>query len=191
MRILILGLILICGSSVQAQHTKKQSKLATIRFQSLNSVGVQWGERTAGHILYSANGIHYKGWFMGVGTGIDYYQFRSIPLLLDIRKKILAKENTPFAYAAAGRHFTWQTKEAKAANRFDLGGTLYYDVGVGYQLPLNDKLKMIFTLGISEKEVIEEYNTMPWSSVWPLPPQALQKQEHQFRRIAFKIGLGF
>jgi len=191
MRTLLLSLILICGSRLQAQHTITQNKPATVRFQSLNSVGVQWGEKTAGHILYSANGIHYKGWFAGVGTGIDYYQFRSIPLVLDIRKKILAKENTPFAYAAAGRHITWQTKEAKASNRFDLEGTWYYDLGAGYQLPLNDKLKMIFTLGVSEKKVIEEYNAMPWSSVWPLPPQALQKREHQFRRIAFKIGLGF
>jgi hypothetical protein len=87
-----------------------------------------------------------KAGLQAVGTGIDYYQFRSIPLVLDIRKKILAKENTPFAYAAAGRHITWQTKRLKQPNRFDLEGTWYYDVGAGYQLPLNDKLKMIFTL---------------------------------------------
>ena len=187
----LIGLFLICCSIVQAQNAIHPPKPSPFRFHSMNMVGVQWGKENAGHMLYSANGIGYRTWFAGIGTGIDFYQFRSIPLVLDIRKAILKNEKTPFIYVAGGKHFTWLSKEVKDPNSSGLKGSWYYDAGAGYQLPLNHQLNMVFTLGISEKKMTEEYDVMPWSSVWPRPPQAIQKREYNFRRIAFKIGLGF
>src|SRR5881227_3562178 len=76
-----------------------KSNNSGIKFQGEVQVGPLDGQRGTYMQLQSVNGISYKGYFIGLGTGLDYYFMRSIPLFLQLKKKLLNKNNTPFIYA--------------------------------------------------------------------------------------------
>src|SRR5687768_15390308 len=105
--IFILTLLFIfCTGIATAQ--KNEKKGCSCSFQSLLNIGLLEGQESSEFQIQTINGIQYKGWFAGIGAGVDYYRFRSIPLFLDIRKNILNKNFTPFIYADAGIHFPWK-----------------------------------------------------------------------------------
>jgi len=65
---LIIGLLLI--TSAQGQ----------VRFSSVNVMGVGSGSNGESFVLSTINGISKDKWFTGVGVGLDYYRYRSIPV---------------------------------------------------------------------------------------------------------------
>src|SRR3954471_10659348 len=73
-----------------------------IKFQAEVQVGPLDGQRGTYIQLQSVNGVSYKGYFLGIGTGLDYYFMRSIPLFLELKKNLFNKGNTPFIYADGG-----------------------------------------------------------------------------------------
>ena len=88
---IVLVLAVFCNcSSLFAQ--KKEWK-----FGSQNYAGITEGESGTGLQLQTINGFRYKTWFTGVGTGIDYYFQRSIPLFLSV-SKFLAPGKLPLYF---------------------------------------------------------------------------------------------
>jgi len=191
MKLLFLCLLVFSFSFVKAQENTDKPKNTKLRFRSINTMGVLAGENPPEPLLQTVNGLNYKTWFAGIGTGIDYYVERSIPVFLDVRKAISNNVKAPFIYVAAGKHFAWHTEKPASWISSGMQGKWYYDAGAGYQVPLSSKMQMILSAGYSCKKMTEEVNTMPWVSAWPPPHGAIQEREHIFRRLAFKMGLQF
>ena len=106
------------------------------RFQSNMQFGLLEGEQGSAFQLQTINGVQHKTWFAGLGVGLDYYHTRSIPLFLNVRKEIFKGEKTPFVYASGGYHFPWLRAEDKDWYITETKGGLYFDAGIGYQVPV-------------------------------------------------------
>ena len=65
-------------------------------FSSQNYVGLLEGEQKSKLQLQTMNGIKYRTWFIGLGTGIDWYYLRSIPIFLSLNRDFLQKKNRNF-----------------------------------------------------------------------------------------------
>ena len=172
-------------SGAYAQEKKEEH----LSFHSIFQEGIVTGESGTVLQLQLINGIRYKTFFAGAGAGLDYYYERSIPVFLDLRKRIIDKSSAPFLYADGGYAFLWQ--KTKDAYQMDRRGGLFYELGAGYEIEVCRKLKLLLCAGYSYKGLSKTINKMPWLSVWPPPPNALDKYDYSLRRISFKAGFRF
>jgi hypothetical protein len=90
----ILGFLVI-SSICHAQ------KNAAWQFHSINQLGLLEGQIGSAFQIQTINGAQYKSWFGGIGIGLDYYRFRSIPLFLDFRKDF-GKKISSFLFMQMG-----------------------------------------------------------------------------------------
>src|SRR5437773_4082956 len=83
-------------------------------FSSQNYIGILEGEHGSKFQLQTINGIKLKTWFVGLGTGIDWYYRRSIPLFFSLNKDFFKKGNRNFYFAAdGGVNFPWKDETYK------------------------------------------------------------------------------
>jgi hypothetical protein len=105
--------------------------------------------------LQAIAGFRLKPLYLGLGTGIDYYRFRTVPLFAALKKDI--GRSPAFLYSDIGYHFDWLTEANKNHNQFNSTGNydggLYYDIGIGARF--NKKSPDGFTLsaGYSAKHM--------------------------------------
>ncbi len=64
------------SSSAYTQKSK-------VKFNSLNMFGVAAGESRPSGLFQTVNGVRYKNWFAGIGAGLDYYSYRTIPVFFE------------------------------------------------------------------------------------------------------------
>jgi hypothetical protein len=188
MRKEIFTTILLIGF-IAGETTAQEKKDEHLSLYSIFQEGIVTGESGTVLQLQLINGIRYKTFFAGAGAGLDYYYERSIPVFLDLRKKIFDKLSAPFLYADGGYAFLRQ--KTRDAGQMDSHGGLFYELGAGYEVHLYKKLKLLLCAGYSYKGLSKTINKMPWLSVWPPPPNALDKYEYSLRRISFKAGFRF
>ena len=153
-------LLCLIGANCMAQNNTRTDRPVTItplQFHSINQLGFLEGEVGSAFQIQTINGLQYKSWFAGIGAGIDYYRFRSIPLFIDLRKEFGSSPNRFFVYTGAGMNFIWLTDQQKrdfvadhyGANDFSNG--LYFDAGIGYKIKLDNNIAMIISPGFSYK----------------------------------------
>jgi len=181
MQKIFVGIALLLQLSASAQ--------SKIKFRSINQLGLLAGASSNEVQLHTINGISYKAFFAGIGAGFDNYYFKTVPLFLDLRKNIYNKKQTPFVYADIGINFPEDREKVESQwqrSKFNKG--VYYDVGIGYQIPLAGKLSLNMSLGYSLKEM-EEIRVY---SVWGNPNDTFKEYyDYKFRRATIKLGLSF
>ena len=182
---IIIVLVRLAAGGAFAQKEREEH----LSFHSIFQEGIVTGESETALQIQFVNGIRYKTFFAGAGAGLDYYYERSIPVFLDLRKKIFDKLSAPFLYADGGYAFLWQKE--KDVYQMDSHGGLFYELGVGYEIQTYKKLKLLLCAGYSYKSLSKTINKMPWLSVWPPPPNALDKYDYSLRRISLKAGFRF
>jgi hypothetical protein len=177
-----------------AQHAKKTG--SPFSFRSINLVGMTEGDEGTAFQLQTINGAQYKGWFAGLGVGLDYYGTRSVPLFLDLRKDILNRKNTPFVYANAGVNYVWQTtSEKNIYSKSSFDSKLYYDFGIGYKAGIGRNNALLLSLGYSEKDILEKMSSYVWpvaiytSAVYVKPTE--DRYSYTLRRLSLKFGWEF
>ncbi len=154
--------IIVFCLSLQAKVWAQKTEGNKIRFHSINQFGIIAGASDANLQLQTINGIEKATWFVGIGTGIDYYYSRSIPLFLDIRKNVFSTQKTPFIYADGGYNFAWfSTKDEKSGSGGEKQAGAYYEAGIGYLIPVFKKNGILFSAGYSCKYMSETVNVMP------------------------------
>lgn len=109
-RLLFFALFICLSGLVSAQQ---KTKTCPWQFHSINNVGLLEGQTGSAFQLQSINGMQYKSWYAGIGLGLDFYRYRTIPLFLDIRKEFGSGSNKFFAYADGGVNFVWLTDNEK------------------------------------------------------------------------------
>ena len=183
-------LIMVCAVYIQAQQ-----KTSNYKFQSFNSVALLNGENEVSAGLQSVNGIQKGNWFGGIGVGLDYYLYRTVPLFADLRYEYGKKKNKFFAYADAGINFQWVEKfiddrvfiweGTNSTNKYYNG--VFTDAGLGYTVGMKKGMGLILSLGYSQKTLKQTTTYQDWRT------QEWQTDEYHYKlnRIVIKAGWRF
>lgn len=182
MRLLFQLVLLLLSMQASAQNK-------SFSFQSSVQVGLLEGEVGSAFQLQTVHGFRYKTWFGGLGAGLDYYHSRTIPLFLSFRKAFSSGVKTPFVYANGGYNFPWLREQDESWYESTSDGGLYYDAGVGYQLPVLKNSALFFTLGYSQKNFSITQKD-GWMGIWPMPSPT-HVFDYQLRRLSIQTGLRF
>src|SRR5689334_8657847 len=105
-KIILILTIAIVPFAVKAQETVEKKK-DKFRFSSQNYAGILEGESGTSLQVQTINGLRYKTWFAGVGTGLDYYYQRTIPLFLSVSKFLSSTKVPLYFNGDAGINFIW------------------------------------------------------------------------------------
>ena len=187
----IFALLLCCTLPLMmyAQPAKKTKPGCGCSFSSINQAGLLEGDNGHSGMMQTINGFRYKTWFTGVGVGLDYYHFRTIPLFIDVRKDLFNKLNTPFFYGDAGIHIPWVLEKEKTwIGRSDYNRGFYYDAGVGYSVNIGKSRALLFSGGISLKKIRETRHYDVVCVTFPCPMQS-ERYDFTLRRFSLKAGL--
>lgn len=183
----LVGLLLLVGLAVSAQ--KKLQLSSTLQ------AGLLEGERGTAFQLKTVNGVGYKTWAAGIGVGIDYYYSRSLPLFLELRKSFGAAQKAPFVYIDGGANFPWMKAAEKEGNFKKATPGLYYDAGIGYQIPVLKSSLLFFSAGYSQKAFAATYSgyAYPYPTFIDFAPVPVQdyRNNYTLRRISIQTGLRF
>ena len=185
----IFFIVIVLMRFITGEANAQEKKKEHLSLHSIFQEGIVTGESGTALQLQVINGIRYKTFFAGAGAGLDYYYERSVPIFLDLRKKIFNKSSAPLLYVDGGYAFLWQ--KTKDAGQTDSHGGLFYELGAGYEIQIYKKLRLLLCAGYSYKGLSKTINKMPWLSVWPPPPNALDKYDYSLRRISLRAGFSF
>ena len=183
-----LGIIFLVLSTVASAQKNIKPK-----FTSINQFGIVWGATDDALQLQTINGFSYKTWSAGVGIGLDYYLERTVPLFLDLRKSVFSRKQTPFIYADMGVSMPW-VKANKDVTWYssDYSHGLYYDLGVGYKLPIHKNLNGSVSFGYTQKKLREERkNEMMFFDFSPYGHNSIEHYNYTLRRFSLKLGVIF
>ncbi|MDQ3279760.1 MAG: hypothetical protein M3Q06_15645 [Bacteroidota bacterium] len=182
-RILQLALVLFC---VQASAQTKP-----LRYGGNVQAGLLEGEVGSTFQLQTVNGIQYKTWFAGLGVGLDYYHTRTLPLFTAFRKDWKGGAKTPFVYVNSGYNFPWLRDRDKSWGETNTEGGLYFDAGIGYQLPVLKTSALFFSAGYSEKHFSITRTDGYYIDIWPRPDPRKTVTAYSLRRLSIQTGLRF
>ncbi len=164
-----------------------------MHFSSTNTLGLLVGGSGEGAAVQTINGVRYKSWNFGIGTGIDWYGIRSIPLVADVRRSFTNKKYKPFVYGNAGINFPWESGYGYSVG-FSSIETSYKnafcgELGLGYKVSLKNQTAITMSAGFSYKEIkVQETNIV---SGIPGFSKSTSLYEYYYRRIAIRMGFSF
>jgi len=182
--------------TVQAQQIKSKAAFSV----SAQTALLNGDNHVNGQFLMSA-GFKKSGWFIGAGSGFDYYKYRTVPVFADVKKYFGKGNRQLFVYANAGTNVAWPTANQKnlrtgagwwgwssPSNSLFKNG-IYTDLGVGYTL-FNSKHRGFFTaLGYSTKTLTEVYDEQIWNGTTSVMTK--RTLDYTMNRILFRIGYKF
>lgn len=151
----IVLLILFCGSCCTAIAQKK------VYFSSNTNIGLLAGEAQTTTSFQTINGIKIDKWRLGIGTGIDNYGIKSIPLIIDMMRDFGTKKWQQIVYANGGLDFPLYNdyfRGTSTANRFNnytykLYNSFCGEAGVGLSHSITKKCSLTITAGFSYKQL--------------------------------------
>ncbi len=166
------------------------------KFSTQNYVGIVAGSRETELQVQTINGLSYKKWFTGIGSGIDWYFLRSIPVFVSAERSIsiTAKRKLYFS-SAAGANFPWKNEGyynyywGWDASKMYPG--FYWNAGFGYKIAVgkqNDAI--LFHLGYSNK-FYKEKVTSVYPCLIPPCPENTETFKYNLRALSLKLGWGF
>lgn len=178
--------VLFSCTQIVAQHETPGNKW---KFNSVNQAGLLQGESQAAFNLQSVNGLRRGNFFGGVGTGLDYYKYRSIPLFAEGRKYFGNTASQFFIYGDAGTNFVWQEKSMSVYDAKQMYRPGFYGgAGIGYKAGLKNGMGITLSAGYTYKKIIEvqdEVNFCPFVGPCITSPETYR---YNLNRILFQIG---
>lgn len=184
----ILLFILFNLSFIQSTKAQKPG----LRFSSTTSVGIVTGESESALIIETINGIKFSKWFAGVGAGLDYYQYNSLPIFVNGRR-YFDKSNRAFVYGNAGFSIPLKNVPKPELGFFTdyyFSGGIYAGGGVAYSLPLKNRTSMTFSIGYSYKE-LEMHSNVKICGIIPPCREEQSRYDLNYGMIVIKMGIGF
>jgi hypothetical protein len=180
----LIVIFLFITTLLQAQEKKAS-------FEGSVQAGLLEGQQGSALHFGAAGGARIHTWSTTLGTGLDFYGVRSIPLYLTVQKNIFNRQQTPFVYAGGGYHFPWVPTNYKDSwGEYKTTGGLYYNAGIGYQLQALKKAALFFTAGFSFKQFSEETRATYMCLNGPCP-EYYEKTEFGLKRLSVTTGLRF
>ena len=164
-----------------------------VQFEMTVLAGPTDGERGTSAQIEVIPSIKYKGYYIGVGTGVDYYFIRTIPVFLELKKVFTPNTNSVFVYADAGLDYPWPSNNNKLMQgQMDLSNGHRLAGGIGYQISVFKKTFLQLSAGYSYKQ-LKQY-VQGWVTIYD--PRVdwfdfTQHYNYKLNRLAFNIGLSF
>ncbi|RXK62346.1 hypothetical protein ESA94_04860 [Lacibacter luteus] len=188
----IFCLLLMAPLFVYAQVNQQKQKAMPLKFETIVQTGLLVGDNAESATLQAIAGMRHKKWYAGVGTGLDFYLQRSVPLFADVRYDFSAKRKTFFLYGDAGVNFAW-TKNKEQQNIIDQTPGLFTDAGIGLKIATKKQDAFLISVGYSHKQLEETQKGFSWwSIIGPGVDYASElKYNYSFNRIAIKFGFVF
>ena len=166
-----------------------------ISFSTQNYAGLLEGANGSALQLQTINGMKYKTFFAGLGTGLDWYYQRSIPFFLSLNKEFFNKNKKSIYIAAnVGLNFPWREKtpddwDYGAYGKYHSGS--YWSSGIGYRIGVgknNDAV--LLQLGYSYKHLSEKITSvLPCFN--PPCPENTERYDFYLRRLSVMLGWSF
>lgn len=192
MKKISLSLLLCCCCllSVWAQDNKKKN----YPFHSINSLALINGSNGVSIAMQTVNGFTKGPWFAGIGLGLDYYQYRTVPFFADVRYAYGPKKNKFFIYSDAGINFSWVQDyfydepsiwNANRSNNYNNG--LYTDAGIGLSAGFKNGNAFILSLGYSRKTLEKKITYNDWRTGKP----QTDVNTYRLNRVVLKLGFRF
>ncbi len=171
-----------------------QNKVQRYRFSSINNFVVTGGDNTISGGFQTVNGFRRDQWFAGLGAGIDFYLYRTVPVFIDLRREFGKKKNKLFVYADAGMNIEWlqdeyyqkpSTWDPNRNSKFHNG--IFTDAGAGLFAGSKKDHGFIVSLGLSTKTFKETRSYSDW-----LTGTAIKDiYKFSFSRAVLKLGWKF
>ena len=180
--IFLFFLVMACGFCFS------QKKLS---FKSQNYIGLLEGEDGSSFQLQTVNGFQYAGWFTGIGTGLDYYRYRSIPVFLSLNKSFGNKTRNFFLLLDGGLNYAWVKKQEPSrwnqSIEQDFKPGLFWASGLGYKIGLKNKDAILINLSYSYKH-IKETKLTPVFCINPPCVPLTERYDYKLNRVSIKLG---
>lgn len=143
-------------------------------------------------------GLQQKTWQFSVGSGFDYYKYRTIPVYVELKKFFGLEQHQLFVFVKGGSTIAWPTETQKTLRNTNWWGVyspsmfkngLFAEGGVGYSL-FNKKQHGFYTAaGYSFKSLRESYTEQNWNG--NILVSTKRSALYQMNRILLKIGYQF
>ncbi|HEV2355048.1 MAG TPA: hypothetical protein VGR89_12445 [Puia sp.] len=148
----MLGIVLFFGLGFASAQS-------SFRFRSSESVGLSDGQSGGFVELQTINGITKGQWFLGAGAGLNYYRFRSVPLLISVDRDVwLTKRDGLGLFLNGGTNLPWQQEGGSSgSSTIILSGGEFWSGGMSYILKLRQpgQAAVFFSLGYEVKKMGE------------------------------------
>lgn len=173
-----------------------QNKQGSLKFSSINNVGLITGESQTIFTMQSINGIKFKSWLAGLGAAYDTYGYRSIPAFIDIRKKFGNKSWQPFIYGDAGINFPLYSadlpRKQNGNDAYKFYNSFYGEAGLGISRSISHGTTFNLSAGFSYKHFSYlQYTYYNYLNVFPLTSAANSQFDFYYRRLSIKMGISF
>lgn len=179
--ILFLLLFLLSGAGAQDK----------VRYSSMNYAGLLEGDNGSAFQLQSIQGVRFSRWFTGIGTGLDYYYLRSVPLFVSVNRNLFNQPRTPYVSLDGGINFAWYRREQERWGDFigsDFSPSLYWNAGVGYKVYMrNRRDALLLNIGYSFKQLKEDKEKAVFCTNPPCPPR-VEHYNYKLNRVSVKLG---
>lgn len=186
--------LLAMASVIQGSMAQTKTAEQRIFLRSISNIGLLNGSKGSSVSLQTLLGAAFKGTFAGVGVGIDYYRFRSIPLFFDLRHEFGKGRRNFFVYGDLGYNFDWLTEKNKEIYYFSstskYKGGIYYDAGIGYKISFKNKDALLISTGYSMKRIKNEVNS-PFCPIAGPCSQETETYLYSMQRLVIKAGWSF
>lgn len=177
----------------------QQKTLPKPVFHSVEQLALVNGNSAVSGALQTVNGVGYGKWFAGIGAGIDFYRYRSVPVFLDLRRSFdVKKGNKLFVYADGGYNLPWvKRKEPEftiwswpSNTDYKYKGGAYMDAGFGYGVYLKGGDAFLLSAGYSHKYFSEKRTTTNLMGE-NTETVDIQKFTYSMNRLMIKLGWQF
>ena len=181
--------------SVPGLFTTAQNKKTGYKFYSINSVTLINGSNATSAALQSVNGFKKGPLFAGLGLGLDYYLYRTIPVFADVRYEFGKNRNKFFAYTDAGINAS-RVRENNyngilipeiymVINQYHDG--FYMDAGMGYKVKIKKQNSLVLAIGHSQKTLKQTSSYFDGMS----NSRVIDVYHYKLNRIVLKAGWEF
>ena len=173
-------------------YTKAQDSL---QFKAQQWVGHLEGENGSAFQFTTAAGVQLGSNFLGLGSGIDWYYFRSVPVYLTYQYNLPTGKKRFFVNADAGLNYYWKKKAGISGWTNTISDkfypSTYFETGIGYRTYFkNKKDALLFHIGFGYKKLKEDQET-PLVCVMAPCPTTVGHFSYKMRRLSIKMGWEF
>ena len=154
--------------------------------------GLLESENETGFQVQTINGVGYKNWFGGIGTGIDWGGTRSIPLFLSVNKFLNSPKLPLYFSGDLGTNFVWlDNSRQDFGYRGKYEGGLYWATGLGWRFGMKkNNNAVLLNFGYNNKRIINSYEVVHPCLVPPCPVDKTT-YDYRLRRLSLRVGWMF
>lgn len=187
---IILMALMGMGTKSQVSFSKD-----SLRFRAQQWVGHLEGANGSAFQFNTVAGVSKGVHFLGIGGGIDWYHFRSIPVYLSYQRVLPWGGGRFFVNGDAGVNYNWAPPSVRSrwndfvSDRFF--PSTYLESGLNYRTFFKNKRDaLLFHLGLGYKRLKED-KELPGTCLVPPCGTVIEHYDYQMTRLSVKLGWEF